>query len=150
MHNLLYIRTYYSAEMIYKRVEENPRASARGPEVGSLQHRQYVCCGRRHPAWKVCEDIDYFSLTIVHSYHLVYYRLALDDGVVDRSSYARWHTSTSTSSSTRSSRAANSTMEERDKRRDKMLQNLMHIHQHILGILYVRVSYMLNLSNSIW
>jgi hypothetical protein len=53
--------------MIYKRVEENPRASARGLEVSALQHRRCVCYGLRHPAWKVYEDIDCFLLTIVSS-----------------------------------------------------------------------------------
>jgi hypothetical protein len=43
--------------------------------------------------------------------------LALGDGVVDRGSYARWRTSTSTYSSTRSSRAADSAAEERDRHR---------------------------------
>jgi hypothetical protein len=40
MHNLLYISvlTKYSAGMIYNRVDENLWASARGPEVGALQH----------------------------------------------------------------------------------------------------------------
>jgi hypothetical protein len=48
-----------------------------------------------------------------------------------------------------SSRVADSAEEERDRQRDKMTQNLMHNYQHILGILYLRVSYMFNLSNSI-
>jgi hypothetical protein len=46
--------------MIYSRVEENPQASARGPEVGALQCQHCVFCGWRHPAWRVCEDIDCF------------------------------------------------------------------------------------------
>jgi hypothetical protein len=32
---------------------------------------------------------------------------------------------------------------------DNMVQNLMQSHQHISGILHIRVSYMINLSNSI-
>jgi hypothetical protein len=82
------VLTQYSAGRIYIRVKENPRASARGPEISALQCQHCVCCGWRHPAWKVCEDIDCFSLTIVSSQHLVYYRLALGDGVVDYDSYA--------------------------------------------------------------
>jgi hypothetical protein len=75
--------------------------------------------------------------------------LALGDGVVDCGSYVRRHTSTSTFSSTCSSHTTDSAAEERDRRRDEMMQNLMHSHQHILEILHVRVSYMLNLFNSI-
>jgi hypothetical protein len=75
---------------------------------------------------------------------------ALADEIVDHGSYAQQHTSTSTSLSTRSPRAASdSAAKERDRRRDEMMQNLMHSHQHILGILHVRVSYILNFSNSI-
>jgi hypothetical protein len=44
---------------------------------------------------------------------------------------------------------ANSAAEERYRHQDKMMQNLMHSQQHILGILHIRVSYLLNLSNSI-
>jgi hypothetical protein len=40
--------------------------------------------------------------------------VALDDGVVDGGSYARWCINISTSSSTRSSCAADSAVEERD------------------------------------
>jgi hypothetical protein len=47
--------------------------------------------------------------------------LALDDGVVDRGSYARRRTSTSTFSSTRNSRAADSAAEERERHRDEMV-----------------------------
>jgi hypothetical protein len=54
------ILTQYSVGTIYTRVEENPRASARGPEVGALQCQCCVCFGQRHPAWKVCENINYF------------------------------------------------------------------------------------------
>jgi hypothetical protein len=61
------VLTQYSAGTIYNRVEENPRISARGPEVGALQRRRHVCCRRRHPAWKVCEDIECFTLTIASS-----------------------------------------------------------------------------------
>jgi hypothetical protein len=46
--------------------------------------------------------------------------------------------------------ASDSVAEERDRRRDEMVENLMRSHQHILGILHVRVSYMLNLSKSIY
>jgi hypothetical protein len=42
---------------------------------------------------------------------------------------------------------ADSAAEERE--REKMVQNLIQSHQHVLGILHVRVSYMFNLSNSI-
>jgi hypothetical protein len=73
----------------------------------------------------------------------------MGDGDVDRGSYARQCTSTSTSSSTHSSRATDSAAEERDRCRDEMMQNLMHSHQHIIRILHVRVSYILNLSNAI-
>jgi hypothetical protein len=61
------VLTQYSVGTIYKRVEENLWASARGPEVSALQCPRCVCCGWRHPAWKLCEDIDYFPLTIVSS-----------------------------------------------------------------------------------
>jgi hypothetical protein len=71
--------------------------------------------------------------------------LALADGVMDRGSYVQRHTSTSTSLSTRSSRAADNAVEERDILQDEMMQNLVHIHQHILGILHVRVLYIFNL-----
>jgi hypothetical protein len=46
---------------------------------------------------------------------LVYCRLALGDGVVNRGSYVQWHTSTSTSSSTCNSHAADSVAEERER-----------------------------------
>jgi hypothetical protein len=37
------------------------------------------------------------------------------------------------------------TMQQRKEReRDKMVQNLIQSHQHVLGILHVRVSYMFN------
>jgi hypothetical protein len=72
LHIVCYISvfTQYSVGMIYRGVEENTRAWARRPEVDALQHRHCVCCGRRHPAWKVCEYIDYFLLAIVSSKHL--------------------------------------------------------------------------------
>jgi hypothetical protein len=74
--------------------------------------------------------------------------LALGDGVVYCGSYAQRCSTTSTSSSTHTSHAAShSAVEERDKCQNEMVQNLMHSHQHILGILYVRVSFMFNLSN---
>jgi hypothetical protein len=74
--------------------------------------------------------------------------LALGDGVVDRG-YAQRRI-TSISLSTRSSRvASDSASEERYRRQDEIMQNLMQSQQHILVILHVRVSYMLNLSNSI-
>jgi hypothetical protein len=133
--------THYSAGTIYTRVEENPRASARGTEVGALQHRRCICFGQTHPTWKVCENINCFSLTIVSSQHLPYCRLTLSDGVVDHGSYAQRHTSTSTSSSTHSSHAANNAMKERDRQRDEMMHNLMYSHQHILGTIHVRDSY---------
>jgi hypothetical protein len=75
--------------------------------------------------------------------------LVLCDGDVDRGIYAKWRTSTSASSSTHSSHAADSAAEERERKRDKMVQNRIQSHQHILGILHVRVSYKFNLSNSI-
>jgi hypothetical protein len=115
------VLTQYSVGTIYTRVEEDPRACARGPTVGALQRLGCVCCGRRHPVWKVCEYINCFSLTIVSSQHLVYCKHALSDRVVDRGSYARRHTSTSTSSSTRSSRVADNAAEKRDRQRDKMI-----------------------------
>jgi hypothetical protein len=59
----LYVLTQYSAGTIYTRVEENPWGWPRGPTVGALQLRCCVCCGWRNPAWKVCEDIDYFSIS---------------------------------------------------------------------------------------
>jgi hypothetical protein len=68
---------------------------------------------------------------------------------VDRGSYAQRRTSFSTSSCTSTSRAADTVKEERERHRDEVLQNLIQRHQHILGILHVRVSYMFNLSNSI-
>jgi hypothetical protein len=70
--------------------------------------------------------------------------------VVDRVNYTGWRTNTSTFSSTRSSCAAtDSALEERYRCQDEMMQNLMHSQQHILVILHVIVSYMLNLSNLI-
>jgi hypothetical protein len=42
----------------------------------------------------------------------------MGDGVVDRASYARRHTSTSTSSFTRNSSVADSAVEERQRQRD--------------------------------
>jgi hypothetical protein len=62
-----YILTQYSIGMIYTRVEENPWGWPRGPVVSALQPRCCVCCGQRHPAWKVCEDIDCFLFSIVSS-----------------------------------------------------------------------------------
>jgi hypothetical protein len=76
--------------------------------------------------------------------------LALGDEVVHRGSYARQRTSITFSSTSSSHAASDNAAEESNRRRDKIMQNLMHNHQHILGILHVRVSYMLNLSNSIW
>jgi hypothetical protein len=74
--------------------------------------------------------------------------LALGDGIVDHG-YAQRRI-TSISLSTRSSRvASDSASEERYRRQDEIMQNLMQSQQHILVILHVRVSYMLNLSNSI-
>jgi hypothetical protein len=60
-----YVHTQYSVGLIYTRVEENPRACAREPEVGALQHQCCVSFGQRHPAWKVCQNADCFPLTIV-------------------------------------------------------------------------------------
>jgi hypothetical protein len=67
---------------------------------------------------------------------------------MDRGSYARRRT-TSTSSSTHFSRtASDSATEERHKRQEDLIQNLMQGQQHILMILHVSLN-MLNLSNSI-
>jgi hypothetical protein len=68
---------------------------------------------------------DCFPLTIVSSYHLVYCRSALGNGIVDCASYAPRHTSTSTSLSTCNSRAADSAAEERERWQDEMVQNLI-------------------------
>jgi hypothetical protein len=69
---------------------------------------------------------------------------------VDRTSYARRRTSTSTSSSTRNSHVTDTVAaEERERQQDVVVQNLMQMNRHVLGILHVRVSYMFNLSNSI-
>jgi hypothetical protein len=68
---------------------------------------------------------------------------------MDRGSYARRRTSTSTFSSTRSSHVADSAALERDRQREEMMLDLMLSHQHILVILHVRVLCMFNLSNSI-
>jgi hypothetical protein len=63
----------------------------------------------------------------------------MGDEVVDRGSYARRHTA-STSSCTHSSRAANdSAEEERYKHQKDLIQNLMQSKQHILSILHVRL-----------
>jgi hypothetical protein len=101
------------------------------------------------PAWKVCQNTDCFPLTIVSSRHLVYCTLALGDGVADHGSYVRRRTSTSTLSFTNNSRATDIATEERERQQDEAMQNLMQSHQHILGILHIRVSYMFNLSNLI-
>jgi hypothetical protein len=68
---------------------------------------------------------------------------------VDRASYARQRTSSSTSSSTHNSHAADSAAEEIERQQDEMVHNLIQSHQHVLGILHVRVSCIFDLSNSI-
>jgi hypothetical protein len=65
---------------------------------------------------------------------------------MDRGSYTRRRTSTSTSSSTRNSHALDTAaMEERERHRDEVVQNLMQMNQDILGIVHVKVLYMFNL-----
>jgi hypothetical protein len=57
--------------------------------------------------------------------------LTLGDGVVDRGSYARWHT-IFTSSFTHSSHvASDSAVEERYKHQDVLIQNFIQSQQHI-------------------
>jgi hypothetical protein len=64
--------------------------------------------------------------------------------------YCQQLTSTSTFSFTRKSHATDTiAIEERGRQQDEVVQNLMQMNQHILGILHVRVSYMFNLSNAI-
>jgi hypothetical protein len=66
-----------------------------------------------------------FSVNYCQFVTLSFMRLALGDGVVDRASYVRLRTSSSTSSSTRNSHVADSAAEERERQQDEMVQNLI-------------------------
>jgi hypothetical protein len=99
---------------------------------------------------KMNETKVYVSLYLTGRDSQNYCRLALGNRVVDRDSYARQRTRTTTSSSTRNSHAAGTVaVKERERQCDEAVQNLMQMNQYILGILHVSVLYMFNLSNSI-
>jgi hypothetical protein len=62
----MFILTQYFVGLIYRGVDERPRARATKPKVDPLQHRRCVCCGRKYPVWKVSEYINYcLKLSIV-------------------------------------------------------------------------------------
>jgi hypothetical protein len=69
----------------------------------------------------------YLKVSIVlHVYNTYfYYRLALDDGVVDCGSYARQYHTFSTSSFSQSRQSHDTEMEERLRCQDELINNLM-------------------------
>jgi hypothetical protein len=122
----IFVLTQYFAATIDRRVEEKPRACARGPTVSAFQHRCCVCCRRKTPR----EGMSRYQLFSINYYQFVTLSLlhaCFGDGVVDHGSYVRRRTSPSTSSSNCSSCAANSATEERDRQRDEMVQSHKHI-----------------------
>jgi hypothetical protein len=70
---------------------------------------------------------------------VIYCRLGLGDGVVDRGSYARKRRSSSTSSSYRSRQSQDAQNDEMLWRHEEMMQNLMQSQQYIILIMQVTI-----------
>jgi hypothetical protein len=101
MHNCyISILTQYSAGAIYRRVEKNPGAELEVPRSVPFNIDAAYAVGGGTP------HCQFITLSLLQA--------CFGDRIVDRGSYVRQCTSTSTSSSTHSSHAADSVAKERD------------------------------------